>query len=146
MNKNIIVWVLAVLLVLSLVFGVYFFQKSNKAEKLLQDKTKELGLAQNKVNALGAEKEVLQKNVEKGAAYLNSLDLLLEPMRKEMGLATKNLTDFEWMTEFLNSAKATGDKELENLAKDIQKGGAAGNQATLRFIDKVLKSTTDIFK
>jgi len=146
MNKNIIVWVLAVLLVLSLVFGVYFFQKSNKAEKLLQDKTKELGLAQNKVNVLGAEKEALQKNVEKGAAYLNSLDLLLEPMRKDMGLATKNLTDFEWMTEFLNSAKATGDKELENLAKDIQKGGAAGNQATLRFIDKVLKSTTDIFK
>jgi prefoldin subunit 5 len=146
MNKNIIVWALAVLLVLSLVFGVYFFQKSNKAEKLLQDKTEELGLAQNKVNVLGAEKETFQKNVEKGAAYLNSLDLLLEPMRKDMGLATKNLTDFEWMTEFLNSAKATGDKELENLAKDIQKGGAAGNQATLRFIDKVLKSTTDIIK
>src|SRR3989338_25317 len=112
MNKNVIIAVLVVLLVISVGFGVYSFQKSTK-----------------------------------GMGYAKSLDLLYEPMRKQMNLTTKySLTDVEWVSEFSKVTKAVKDDTLNYLLKDIMDGGATGEKATIRFMERAVSAIMDVLK
>jgi len=137
MNKNVIIAVLVVLLVISVGFGVYSFQKS----------TKGTGSSQAQFATSEQEKEVLQEKIDKGLAYAKSLDLLYEPMRKQMNLTTKySLTDVEWVSEFSKVTKAVKDDTLNYLLKDIMDGGATGEKATIRFMERAVSAIMDVLK
>jgi hypothetical protein len=138
MNKNIIIIiVLAVLLVISIGFGIYSFQKN----------TKGIEPSQAQITILEQEKEVLQQKVNKGLAYAKSLDLLYEPMRKQMNLTTRySLTDVEWVSEFSKVTKAIGDDTLNYLLKDIMEGGVTSEKATVRFMERATSAIIDVLK
>jgi len=137
MKNNIIVLILAVLLIISIGFGVYSFQKSVKLEKLLQ----------TKVQTLEGEKGALQQKLDKGLAYAESLDLLYEPVRKGMGLPTRyNISDVEWVSEFSRVTKAVGDDTLDGLLQEIQAGGSEASMATVRFMERAISGIADSLK
>ena len=136
MKKGIVV-ILVVLLIISIGFGIYSFQKSVKTEKSLQVQ----------IDTLTGENGALRQKIAQGLAYAKALDVLYEPVRKQMSLPTRyNLSDMEWMSEFSNTTKAAGDDTLSYLFQDIQKGGSASEMATVRFIERVAVLITDLFK
>ena len=136
MNK-IIVPILIVLLIIAIGFGAYSFQKGAKAGKLLQ----------TKITALEAENGALQQKVNKGLVYAKMLDLLYEPVRKQMGLATRyGLTDANWVSEFSRVTESTGDSALESYFQGILKGDADAQTATVRFMEHAISKITDSLK
>ena len=137
MNKNIIIAVLIILLVISVGFGIYSFQKNTKGTEP----------SQAQFTTSEQEKEILQQKIDKGLAYAKSLDLLYEPMRKQMSLTTRySLTDIEWVTEFSKTTKAVRDDTLNYLLKDIMEGGTTSEKATVRFMERAVSAIVDILK
>jgi len=134
MNKNIIVVVvLVILLVASVGWGWYSYQGNSK----LQDKVK----------ALESEKTTLQGKIEKGLAYAESLDILLDPARKQVGLPVKqNFSETELLSKLEERIKATGDSQLQSDLDTMKKGGNAATTASISFMARATSAIVDTLK
>jgi len=124
MNKNIIISVLVVLLVIGV--GWMYLGKTK-----LQDQVK-----------------TLQTKVEKGLTYAKSLDLLFEPGRKQAGIPTRQnfSNDMDWLSALTEATKATADSKLQDNLDDIKKGGNASSQATVLFMEHAVSAIADVLK
>ena len=124
MNKNIIISVLVVLLVVGV--GWMYLGKTK-----LQDQVK-----------------ALQTKVEKGLTYAKSLDLLFEPGRKQAGISTRQnfSNDIDWLSALTEATKATADSKLQDNLDDIKKGGDTSSQATVLFMEHAVSAIADVLK
>jgi len=139
MNKFITV-ILIVLLVATIGCGAYFYQKNVKTTKMLQDKTTAL---ENSIK----EKTALQQKVVKVLNYAKAVDLLLDTVRKDMGLSKKyNYSDVELLSQISNVVKTTNDTELNKYFAEIQEGGPTGQNAFIGFLVLSISTIVDSLK
>lgn len=131
MNKNnIIVVVLVVLLIASIGGGWFLWQGKAKL--------------QGEVETLEGERIALQSKIEKGLAYAKSLDILLEPARKQAGLPVKrDLSEEELLLELTDAIEATADSQLQDNLDDMKKGGNAASEATILFMEHTASAIVD---
>ena len=141
MNKNIIIAVLAVLLILSAGCSLYLYLQQGNA-------TSEEGKVQTISNENNEKaKADLQKKIDKGLVYAKALDLLLEPARKQSGIPTRqNLSDIEWITELTKATKETADVKLLNGLNGITEGGDSSQMASILFMEYSASSIVDVLK
>ena len=135
MNKNdtVVIIVLAVLLIVSIGWGLLCWQGKVKL--------------QEEVKTLESEKFILQNKIEKGLAYANSLDLLLEPARKQAGFPVKeDLSEEELLLKLTDAIEATADSKLQDNLATMKKGGSAAQEATILFMEHVVSAIVDILK
>ena len=134
MNKNnIIVVVLLVLLIAAIGGGWFFWQGKAKL--------------QGEVKALESEKVALQNKIEKGLAYAESLDILLEPARKQAGLPVKqDLSEEELLLKLTDAIQATADSKLQENLATMKKGGNAAQTATISFMEHTVSAIVDTLK
>lgn len=131
MKKNIGIVILVILLVISVGWGCFTYVKS-----------------QSKIKALESEKVVLQDKITKGLAYAQSLDLLLDPARKDAGLPTKeaNFSETQLLTELEATIKTTNDSDLQDNLATMKKGGSAASLATIMFMEHSVSAIVDLLK
>lgn len=133
MNKNIILAVLAILLAASIGWAWFLQQEKNKLQEGMK--------------TLEVEKTALQNKIEKGLFYAKALDMLLEPVRKQASLPTRqNLSDAEWLSAFTAATKSTADTQLQSNVNDIKLGGDIASRATVLFMEHSVSSIVDALK
>jgi len=132
-KNNIIVVVLLVLLIAAIGGGWFFWQGKAKL--------------QGEVKALESEKVALQNKIEKGLAYAESLDILLEPARKQAGLPVKqDLSEEELLLKLTDAIQATADSKLQENLATMKKGGNAAQTATISFMEHTVSAIVDTLK
>lgn len=133
MNKNIIIAVSVVLLAITVGVGIFSYQGQTTLK--------------GKIKTLESEKLALQNKINKGLIYANSLDLLYEPIRKQMGMPTRlNLSDTEWLSKLTETTELTADSELQNDLATIKTGGSEASLATVLFIERAVSAIVDVLK
>lgn len=135
MNKNdtVVIVVLVVLLIVGLGWGWLSWQGKVKLQR--------------EVKTLDSENLALQNKIEKGLAYAESLDLLLEPARKQAGLPVKeDLSDEELLLKLTDAIEATADSKLQDNLAAMKKGGSAAQAATILFMEHVASAIVDTLK
>ena len=136
MDKNIIIGVFVVLVVLLIAVICWGWS-------LQQGKTE----LESQIQTLENENVVLQSKIEKGLIYAEALDTLLEPVRREAGLPTRqNLSDIEWLSALTEKTNSTADAQLQSNVNDIQGGGDAGSMATVLFMEHAVSAIVDSLK
>jgi len=133
MAKNIVIGVLVILLFAGVAWGWLSLQAKNK----LQDK----------IVVLESEKVALQNKIGKGLVYAEALDLLYEPIRKQMGVPTRqNLSDADWLLKLTEATSATADNKLQGNLDDIKKGGNTASASTVLFMEYSASAIVDSLK
>ncbi|MCL5011005.1 MAG: hypothetical protein M1127_02235 [Patescibacteria group bacterium] len=104
--------------------------------------------SQSEIKTLESAKVVLQSKVEKGLAYAQALDLLLDPARKQAGLQTKqpNFSETELLAGLEEAIKATDDSKLQDNLVTMKKGGDAASMATILFMEHSVSAIVDTLK
>ncbi|MCJ7787086.1 hypothetical protein MUP06_02680 [Patescibacteria group bacterium] len=133
MKKNIILVLLAILLIASIGWAWFLQQEKNKLQEGMK--------------TLEVEKTALQNKIEKGLVYAKALDTLLEPVRKEASLPTRqNLSDIEWLSALIETTKSTADTQLQSNVNDIKGGGDTASRATVLFLEHAVSAIVDVLK
>ena len=89
----------------------------------------------------------LQNKIGKGLVYAEALDLLYEPIRKQMGVPTRqNLSDADWLLKLTEATSATADSKLQGNLDDIKKGGNTASASTVLFMEYSASAIVDSLK
>ena len=86
----------------------------------------DLSTAQSQFQALKGECDNKEAKIAKAAAYTRAWHILLYKARKQAGIAQQlsYASDAEWIAALMKSVEATGDNELHDIVKVMEKGGA----------------------
>jgi len=92
--------------------------------------------AQSQLQALQGECNNKEAKIAKAAAYTRAWHILLYKARQQAGIAQQlsYASDAEWIAALIKSVEATGDNELLDIVKVMEKGGPEANVATVRFM------------
>ncbi|PIR02813.1 MAG: hypothetical protein CO144_01575 [Candidatus Nealsonbacteria bacterium CG_4_9_14_3_um_filter_35_11] len=138
--KNNLVTILAILLVIVLGAGVYFYTNVQGKLKMLQT---ELGNLQSQVQTLNLEKTDLETKIAQGLAYVEYLDVLLWPMFEEAGITPKfDFSDpMQYLSDVEQRAKTLDDEILIDNLNKIKAGDSKGfNASLIRVLAKLEES------
>jgi len=138
--KNNLVTILAILLVIVLGAGVYFYTNVQGKLKMLQT---ELGNLQSQVQTLNLGKTDLETKIAQGLAYVEYLDVLLWPMFEEAGITPKfDFSDpMQYLSDVEQRAKTLDDEILIDNLNKIKAGDSKGfNASLIRVLAKLEES------
>jgi len=138
--KNNLVTILAILLVIVLGAGVYFYTNVQGKLKMLPT---ELGNLQSQVQTLNLEKTDLETKIAQGLAYVEYLDVLLWPMFEEAGITPKfDFSDpMQYLSDVEQRAKTLDDEILIDNLNKIKAGDSKGfNASLIRVLAKLEES------
>lgn len=133
--KNNLVTILGVLLIVTVVLGVYFYTSGQSKIKTLQT---ELDKAQS-------ENKNLKDAKAKGLAYAEYADVLIWPALKDIGATPRfNFKDnVAWLLELENRIKNLNDSELEDYLGQIK---ANDQDGFILSVDRALGGIETVLK
>ena len=96
----------------------------------------DLSTVQSQLQTMQGDYKEQEAKIAKAVAYTRAWHILLYQARKQAGIPQKlsYASHAEWIAALMKSVEATGDNELLNIVKTMEKGGPEANVATVRFM------------
>ncbi|MFC2059816.1 hypothetical protein ACFLTZ_01825 [Chloroflexota bacterium] len=108
----------------------------NTVQAQINSLESDLKTAQSQLQTLRDDCKDQEAKIAKAVAYTRAWHILLYKARKQAGIAQQlsYASDTEWMAALMKSVEATGDSDLLNIVKTMERGGPEANVATVRFM------------
>jgi len=137
MFKDIIIVVLLILLMAFVGVGFYLYRINPTFYQIPNN---------DRIESLEGQNQWLGEKVEKSTAYAAALDLIMEPTRQQIDLATKkDITNAEWLSQMSAATDFTGDSILKGIFQKFTTSSVPkdASDAVMEYTDYTIKAVLE---